>query len=124
MSDTHPTARQRRGAGSGQTVAESPMTDRETIGSLLDALNDADARAICKATVESPRSAREIADTCDLSLSTTYRKLDALTEAGLLEEHTEVKTTGNNVNKYALRLDSVRISIRDGTFDLHVSRCD
>jgi predicted transcriptional regulator len=120
MSDLHLTARR----GTGQAVHEADSADQKRIYSLLDALNDSDARTILEATVERPQSARKISETCDLSLSTAYRKVDALTEAGLLEEHTEVKTTGNNVSRYSLRLDSVRISIRDGTFDLQVSRCD
>jgi DNA-binding transcriptional ArsR family regulator len=86
-------------------VAESAVQQ------LLDALDDADCRAILDATREEPLTAKEVSEAHDLPLSTTYRKLDILTEAGLLEERTRIRQSGKHANEYARLVDDVVISL-------------
>ncbi|RYJ14849.1 ArsR family transcriptional regulator [Halogeometricum borinquense] len=80
--------------------------------SVLDALDDADARAIIRALVE-PMTASELSDECDIPLSTTYRKLDLLTEADLLIEGTEIRADGHHTTTYEVTFDEVRIELTD-----------
>ncbi|ADQ67727.1 IclR family transcriptional regulator [Halogeometricum borinquense DSM 11551] len=80
--------------------------------SVLDALDDADARAIIRALVE-PMTASELSDECDIPLSTTYRKLDLLTEADLLVEGTEIRADGHHTTTYEVTFDEVRIELTD-----------
>ncbi len=98
--------------------------ERDQLPELLAVLNDADARAILEATSSEPKSAMELSDCCNLPSSTTYRKVDQLTELGLLEEQLVVKTTGHHVCTYELQLDSVNISLQNGVFDYQISHRD
>jgi response regulator of citrate/malate metabolism len=108
---------QSRSAVSTQKFADQSSTDvttfdrPEAVQSVLDALDDADCRAILDATSEDALSANEVSDTCDLPLSTTYRKLELLTEAGLLEERTRLSTTGKHSSEYVRAVEDVVVSL-------------
>ena len=65
---------------------EDNQIDTADTSTLLAALEDEDCRAILEETDPEALSASELSEACDLPLSTTYRKVDKLTEAGLLEE--------------------------------------
>jgi len=86
-------------------VAESAVQQ------LLDTLGDADCRAILDATREEALTANEVSEAHDLPLSTTYRKLDLLTEAGLLEERTRISQSGKHASEYTRLVDDVVISL-------------
>lgn len=81
---------------------------------ILGAFDDADCRRILNATSDEARSAKELAETCDLALSTTYRKLDRLSDAGLLEEGLRLRRSGNHTSEYAARLDEFTLSVSPG----------
>lgn len=92
------------------------------IQGLLDVLDDADCRAILDATSDDALSANEVSETCDLPLSTTYRKLDLLTDAGLLEERTRIRRSGKHASEYSRSVTEVLISIDPrGEMELQVS---
>jgi DNA-binding transcriptional ArsR family regulator len=84
------------------------------VDDLLGALDDAGCRAMLDATGEQALSARELSERCDLPLSTTYRKLDRLTEAGLLAERTRVSEDGRHASEYVRRVRGVRLSLDTG----------
>lgn len=75
---------------------------------VLDALRDRDCRNII-INLESPMTAEEISERCDLPLSTTYRKLDLLTNALLLEELMELKKDGHHVKQYRVDFEEIDI---------------
>ena len=90
--------------------------------SVLDALDDADARAIIK-RLDEPMTASELSNACDIPLSTTYRKLDLLTEARLLNEGTKIRADGHHATTYEVAFDAVRIFLTDGhDLDVDVER--
>lgn len=86
------------------------VADETTTQVLLEALNDPDCRDILDATSDVTLTAAEISETCDLPLSTTYRKLDHLTDAGLLEEGTRVCHSGKHSSEYRRLVESVIFS--------------
>lgn len=89
---------------------------------VLDALDDADARAIIRA-LEEPMTASELSEECDIPLSTTYRKLDLLTEAELLVEGTEIRADGHHTTTYEVTFEEVRIELtEDQRLDVEVVR--
>ena len=91
---------------------------------LLDALDDADAREIVR-TIEESATANEVSERCDIPLSTTYRKLDLLTEAGLLEEGTEIRSDGHHTTTYSVAFEEVRIGLTDAQeFAVDITRAD
>lgn len=98
-------------------TSEESSNDMQTIAAegavqqLLGVLEDADCRAILHATREETLTANEIADAQDVPLSTTYRKLNLLTEAGLLEEQIRICPSGKHTNEYTRLVDDVVISL-------------
>jgi predicted DNA-binding ArsR family transcriptional regulator len=103
----------------GHDVARSrTVPDPETV---LEALDDEDCREmICRVT-QQPMTARELSTACDLPLSTTYRKLELLNDASLLEGQTRICTDGKNAQQYVRAFDRVLVDIReDGTLEVAV----
>jgi DNA-binding transcriptional ArsR family regulator len=89
---------------------------------VLDALDDADARAIIR-TIEEPATASEVSERCDIPLSTTYRKLELLTEAGLLVEGTEIRSDGHHTTTYTVAFEDVRIALTESReFEVEITR--
>jgi len=87
---------------------------------VLDGLGDADCRRII-GELDEARTASEIADACDIHLSTVYRKLELLTGAGLVEERTRLRDGGHHTHEYEPAFESIQISL-DGSqqFDISV----
>lgn len=101
------------------------VTDEERIQDLLGAFNDPACRDILDATSDGALSANEISDECDLPLSSTYRKLELLTEVGLLEEGTRIRLSGKHTSEYSRKVGDLVLSITsDGTVELDVSLHD
>ncbi|MFB6082851.1 MAG: helix-turn-helix domain-containing protein [Halorientalis sp.] len=116
-------------ASASVTFADDPSNDSTTveeadkIRGVLDALDDADCRAILIATGEEALSASEVSEVCDLPLSTTYRKLDLLTDAGLLEEQMRLCTTGKHSSEYVRAVEDVVVSLgASGEMGLEVTQ--
>ncbi|WP_255479265.1 helix-turn-helix domain-containing protein [Natronomonas sp. LN261] len=86
----------------------SRRTDCETV---LTALEDPDCRALLEATAEEALTAGELIERCDVPRSTTYRKLERLTEAGLLEERIRLSPDGKHASEYRRTFDDVTISL-------------
>ncbi len=120
MSNLHQLPRRRR----DRYQRDADRSEHDKLPELLTVLNDADARAILEATSEEPKSAMDLSECCDLPSSTAYRKVDQLTELGLLKEQLVVKTSGHHVCTYELQLDSVHISLQDGVFDCEITHSE
>jgi DNA-binding transcriptional ArsR family regulator len=100
---------------------ERIVDDADEVQAILHALQDDDCRAVLDATGEASLSASELADACDLPLSTTYRKLDTLTETGLLAERTRLCPDGKHTSEYVRAVDEVLVDA-DAGFELTVTR--
>jgi len=102
---------------------QTMVTAEEERQALLGVLDDADCRDILEVTSKDALSASEIAENCTLPLSTTYRKINMLTEVGLLEEGTRIRRTGKHTSEYVHRIDDIVISINaNGGLELSVTR--
>jgi predicted transcriptional regulator len=103
---------------------EPPVEEPPDLQPLLDALDDADARTIIR-TIEDPATANEISERCEIPLSTTYRKLDLLTESGLLEEGTEIRSDGHHTTTYTVAFEEVRIALTESReFAVEIARTE
>lgn len=99
------------------------IVDRTTVQELLDALDYVDCRAILIATSEEALTANEVSEACNLPLSTTYRKLNLLTEAGLIEERTRIRQSGKHASEYVRLIDAIAISLTpQGEMEVRVSQ--
>lgn len=116
MSATNQNLRQR--SSSGPSAIDAP--DPEAV---LESLADDASRAILEATAEESLSATEISERCDIPLSTTYRKLERLTEAQLVEERIRISVTGQHASEYRTCFEDVSVTVTpDGTPEVEVDR--
>lgn len=76
---------------------------------VLDALGDADCRCLLRAVSAEPMTAKGLSAACELPLSTTYRKLDTLREAALVEERTRISTDGRHASEFAPAFDRIAV---------------
>jgi IclR helix-turn-helix domain. len=98
---------------------EDPEPDPEAV---FEALEDEDCRAIVRA-LSRPMTAEEISETTGIPKSTTYRKLETLTDAGLLTEGVEIRSDGQHASRYGVAFDEVTVGLSpDREFDIEVSR--
>lgn len=92
------------------TVVLDDVDDPEgSAQAVLDALDDRSNRTILGA-LDDPRTARELADRCDVSTSTVYRTLGQLSEAGLVEERTLFRTESRRVTLFVRVFESIRLT--------------
>lgn len=94
---------------------------------VLQAFDDADCRAILETITDSEEglTANELSETCGVPLSTMYRKLERLTDAGLVEERLRIRRSGKHVSEYVRRIEDVRIAVdTDDGIEVRVSRCE
>lgn len=73
--------------------------DDSDVQSVLDALADPDCRRLL-AALDDPLTAQEAAERCDLPQTSTYRKLEKLREADLVDEETEIRADGHHATRY------------------------
>jgi DNA-binding IclR family transcriptional regulator len=86
--------------------------DPPDLQSVLDALDDPDCRTIIQ-HLDEPMTASEVSEECDIPMSTTYRKLDLLTEASLLAEGTEIRSDGHHATRYRVDFEQVEIGLTE-----------
>ncbi len=94
-----------------QGMVRDPFAaDHPQLQDVLDALDDPECRTIIK-HMEKPMTAKEVSNRCDIPLSTTYRKLELLVEASLIEEQTEVRVSGRHTARYVLDFEEVNVAL-------------
>ncbi len=95
-------------------MGESPSQRADDVDEqVLSALGDDPSRAILEALSE-PMTANELATECDIPLSTMYRKLERLSEAGLVSESTAIRASGQHTTRYALDFTEITVWLTDG----------
>lgn len=104
-------------------VRDSPASEgTPPLQAVLDALGDPECRTILSEATE-PMTATELAEVCDISQSTVYRKLDLLTEASLVDERTGVGSDGGRISQYERDMTDIMISIDEaGEFSIELDR--
>ena len=84
--------------------------DAPALEDVLDALDDEACRTIV-AHLDGAMTATELSEACDVPLSTTYRKLDLLSDASLVDERIEIRGDGRHTTRYVLDFEAVRLSL-------------
>jgi len=96
--------------------------DPAELQNVLDALNDADCRRIVR-QLDEPMTASEVSTQCDIPTSTTYRKLERLTDASILTEQTAIRTDGHHTSRYVLAFEEVKVFLDEQRqFEVSISR--
>ena len=100
------------------------MPGDESPAEVFALLDDEYARAILAATSQRPMSAPTLAEVCDASRPTVYRRIDRLTDHDLLAERTAPDSDGHHRRVYAARFAGLSVTLVDGEFRLTVDRGD
>jgi len=101
----------------------SIVAEERSIEQVLDTIGDEHAREILAAISIEPRSAKELAEECDLSLPTVYRRIEVLEEHDLIEDRTLVADDGNHYKIYESNFDSTVISLEEeGEYKVRIYR--
>jgi len=78
---------------------------------VFEVLGNERSRAILGAVGREALTASEIAETVTIPISTVYRHLETLTEAGLLEESIRIDPRGRNRKEYARDVNSLSVRL-------------
>ena len=97
------------------------MDADRSVEDVLDTMGDDYAREILASLSREPKPAKELAETCDISLPTVYRRLEQLQQQALVTSHPETDEAGNDFQLYECNFDSTVISL-DGEYDVRVYR--
>lgn len=81
-------------------------------------LSDDRVRQILMATNDAKRSVQDIAEVCDGSLSSIYRRLDVLTDYGLLEKEIQINQEGHHHSVYQPDFEAIYFRIRDSAMEV------
>ena len=98
------------------------MPEDKSIEEILDTIGDSHARRVLAAISQRPRSAKDLADECDLSLPTVYRRIEMLDEYDLVTDQTLVADDGNHYKVYESNFDSTVISLEDEEYRVRIDR--
>ena len=93
---------------------DTASEDAQPFEEILDALSSETNRKIL-AALNRPMTAAELVEECDLATSTVYRKLDRLSDTGLVEEHLAVDSENGRCSRYERSIE--RVSVAIGTDD-------
>lgn len=96
------------------------LEDADAVETVLGALEDPDCRAILDEAGDSALTASEVAAACDLPTSTTYRKLDILMEASLVEERVRIRRSGKHASEYVRAVDDVVVTMGPDGVAVHL----
>lgn len=69
-------------------------------------------------------TAKEISESCEIPLSTVYRKLNALLGAGLIKEVMELRRGCTQTHTYELRFEDIEVSVTEEGMKAEISRSE
>ena len=99
-----------------------PQIPEVDAGTVLSALDDDGCRRIIEEVASESLTAPEISSRCDIPQSTTYRKVERLADAGLLEESIRIRSSGKHATEYRKSFDDVTVSVPgDGGIELEIT---
>lgn len=96
------------------------MADGASPADVFALLDDEYARSLLAATSHEPMTASELSDQCDMSVSTVYRRLDALESCDLVASRVRPDADGDHTREYESQLDRLLVSLDDGDFEVRI----
>lgn len=68
-----------------------------------------------------PQSAQDLSDELDVPIATCYRRIEELTEVGLLEHHDRVLSDERRrINVYRRNIDEIRVEFQGTSFSVEI----
>lgn len=87
---------------------------------VFDVLGSEVARQILALASLRPLSATELAEHCDVSEPTIYRRVHALQEYDMLDEQRDIDDGGHHSKQFKTNLKEARFRVDDGQFDIDI----
>lgn len=97
------------------------MAQSNRLDTVARLLEDDCTQTILKRTHDQPMTAAELTEACSASRATVFRRLDDLTDQGLLEKRTELDADGQQRTVYAATLDKVVVDLTDDGLEVTVT---
>lgn len=89
---------------------------------VFDVLESDVARRILVVASDGPMSADELAEACDTSLPTVYRRVDVLSEYDFLTEDRELDAQGNHYKTFETALERIAFDVDADGFAVDLER--
>ncbi|MFH5802205.1 ArsR/SmtB family transcription factor [Haladaptatus sp. CMAA 1911] len=83
-------------------------------------LDDTYARTILIAVSKQSMSAKQLAEECEMSLPTVYRRIERLIDTGLVREQTRIAPDGHHYSVYDARLQRLTVELDNGNLEIVV----
>jgi predicted ArsR family transcriptional regulator len=87
---------------------------------VFDVLGSEIARQILALASHQPLSATTLAEHCDVSEPTIYRRIHALQEYDMLDEQMEIDDDGHHYKRFRTNLKEARFRVEDGQFSIDI----
>ena len=98
------------------------MSEDSDLGVIAELLDDEYARDVLAATSVEPMSAEQLAEHCEASPPTVYRRLDSLREADLVDAQRKLDPDGHHYEVFTASLARVEVELEDGTYRVQIDR--
>jgi predicted transcriptional regulator len=91
---------------------------------VFQVLADEYSRRILLAADREPRTAKDLSDICDASLTTIYRRVSTLQDHGLIRKHSTVGDDGAHRSQFETTLEELHVTVSEGELSLSVETRD
>lgn len=92
----------------------------ESSATLFEVFADDYSRTILLAAEAEPRTAKELSEICDASLTTIYRRISTLRENDLVSVHSTIGSGGEHKRLFETTIESFHVELADGDLELSV----
>ena len=89
---------------------------------MFELFDDEYARDILVATYDEPKSAETLAELCDASPSTVYRRVQRLEDQHLIDAEQRIDPDGHHYEVYSANLQRVTIELTENGIEVDVDR--
>jgi DNA-binding transcriptional ArsR family regulator len=101
---------------------EQRQRDEPDPDDVFQALEDRTCREIIT-ELDEPKTVAEIAESCEIPLSTTYRKVERLDKASLVTQRTEIRHEGHHRARYRVNFATIIVLLsQDHSLELEIER--
>lgn len=87
---------------------------------VFDVLGSEISRQILALSSRQPLSATELAEHCEVSEPTIYRRISALQEYDMLDEQQQIDDDGHHYKQFRANLERVQLHVAEGQFDIDI----
>mgnify|MGYP000029453133 FL=1 len=98
------------------------MSEEPELETVVELLDDEYAREILAATSIEAMSADQLAERCDASPPTVYRRLDSLREHDLVTAQQQLDPDGHHYDVFSAQLSRVTVDLEDGEYRIDIER--